>query len=316
MLSRLPTARKCDSVLGMTPTRSPFSNPKFLAASLLGSLIVGIVGVVASLTMQIAILGVLVSTLAGLLLAWLDEQAKRDANRAGLSSVGRVVDALEREPELSREFRRIGHAFLSLSEQTEPVLRTAAGTKLLSVAGELEHIARGTIAFHETESWRTAYRDLLQSDALRIYRSAAWVKCAGYWQDTPGRQSMRDNYDAINRGVIIERIFILPRELWPAGQLLPSESVLPWITDQHNHGVWAMLCLEADVKAEPDLPLDFGIYGDLAVGTQTLDDECRTLEFLLEFNREAVQLAEDRWRRLKLHATALRTLLDTEEKQS
>jgi len=73
-----------------------------------------------------------------------------------------------------------------------------------------------------------------------------------------------------------------------------------------------MLCRESDIESEPDLPLDFGIYGELAVGTQSLDEECRTREFLLDFNAEAVKLAEDRWRRLKLHATALRTLLDTE----
>lgn len=298
----------------MTRPQSPFSNPRFLATSLLGSAIVGVASVVTPLAAQIAILGVLVSTLAGLLVAWLDEHAQRDANRAELSTMGRVVDALENEPDLAREFRRIGNGFLALTEQTESVLRSAAATKLLSVASELEQIARGTISFRETESWRTAYRDLLQSDKLRTYRSVAWVKCANYWQDTPGRQSMRDNYDAINRGVIVERVVILPRELWPAEQLLPSDSVLAWIIDQHNHGVWVMLCLEADVESEPDLPRDFGIYGDLAVGTQILDDQCRTLEFQLEFKREAVQLANDRWRRLQLHATPLRTLLDTEEK--
>ena len=119
----------------------------------------------------------------------------------------------------------------------------------------------------------------------------------------------------MNRGVIIERIFILPAELWPAGQLLPSESVLPWITDQYNHGVWVLLCLEADIAAEPDLPLDFGIYGDVAVGTQDLDDDCSTREFLLEFNPESVKLAEDRWRRLILHAMPLRTLLDGKDER-
>jgi hypothetical protein len=298
----------------MTYLQSPFSHPKFLATSLLGSVIVGVAAVVTPPAAQIAILGVLVSALAGLLVAWLDGQAQRDANRAELSAMGRVVAALENEPDLAREFRRIGNGFVLLTEQTDSVLRSAAATKLLSMAGELEQIAQGTITFRETESWRTAYRDLLQSDKLRIYRSVAWVKRASYWQDTPGRQSMRDNYDAINRGVIIERIVILPRELWPAEQLLPSESVLPWIIDQHNHGVWVMLCLEADVESEPDLPRDFGIYGDLAVGTQILDDQCYTLEFQLEFKREAVQLANDRWRRLQLHATPLRTLLDTEER--
>lgn len=296
----------------MARSRNILANPRFLIASVLGSLVAGVASVVASLPTQIAILGVLVSTLVGLLLAWLDEQARREAGRAEMGGVGRVVEALQDEPELARLFRRMSDAFAALSDQTEPVLRSTAAIKLLAVASELELMARGTISFGETESWRTAYQQLLQSQALRIYRSAAWVKCATYWQDAPGRQSIRDNYDAINRGVIIERTFILPRELWPAGQLLPSESVLPWIMDQHNHGVWALLCLETDIESEPDLPLDFGVYGDLAVGTQVLDEDCRTCEFLLEFSGEAVQLANDRWQRLKLHAVPLRTLLDTE----
>ncbi len=296
----------------MSVPRSFISNPRFLAASLLGSLLASVTAVFYSIPIQIAVLGILVSTLVGLILAWLDEQARRDAGREGLSGIGRVVDALEDEPELARVLRRICDAFVLLSQQTEPVLRSAAGTKLLSVAGELELMARGTIAFRGTESWRTAYQELLRSERLRLYRSVAWVKCPNYWQDASGRQSIRDNYDAINRGVIVERILILPRELWPAGQLLPCESVMPWIMDQHNHRVWVMLCLEPEIESEPDLPLDFGIYGDLAVGTQSLDEECRTREFLLEFNVEAVKLAEDRWQRLKLHATPLRSLLDSE----
>jgi hypothetical protein len=296
----------------MSAPRSFLTNPRFLTASLLGSLLAGVTSVVATLPTQIAILGVLVSILAGLILAWLDEQARRDAGRVGLSRVARAVDALEDKPELARVFRRIGDAFVSISEQTDPVLSSATATKLLLVAGELELMARGNIAFRETESWRTVYQQLLKSESMRSYRSVAWVKCSNYWQDAPGRQSIRDNYDAINRGVIIERIFILPRELWPAGELMPSESVMPWIMDQHNHRVWVMLCLESDIESEPDLPLDFGIYGDLAVGTQSLDEDCRTREFLLEFNAEAVKLAEERWQRLKLHATPLRTLLDSE----
>lgn len=73
-----------------------------------------------------------------------------------------------------------------------------------------------------------------------------------------------------------------------------------------------MLCLENDLECEPDLPMDFGIYGDQAVGTQSLDEECRTREFLLEFSAEAAKLASERWERVKLHATPLKNLLDTE----
>ncbi|WP_442483379.1 hypothetical protein [Aeoliella sp. SH292] len=296
----------------MTRRRSIFSSPLLLGISLLGSLIAGIVGLSASLSVQIAVLGVLVSILAGLLFTWLDEQARRDVGRADLGGVARVVDALQDDPELAGELRRICNAFLALAEQTDPVFRAAVLTRLLALGNELELVSRGKITFRETESWRAAYRDLLQDKSLRLYRSVAWVKSPSYWQDAPGRQSIRANYDAMNRGVLIERIFILPAELWPAGQLLPNEIVLPWIMDQYNHGVWVLLCLEADIAAEPDLPLDFGIYGNSAVGRQDMDDDCRTREFLLEFNPEAVKLAEDRWRRLTLHATPLRTLLDGE----
>lgn len=254
----------------------------------------------------------MVSMLAGLLLAWLDEQERRDATRVELSALGRVVAALEEQPELAREFRRIGDAFESLTEQTDPVFRQVAITKLLSIAEELGRMATGTIVFRETESWRTAYQQLLRSEKLKLYRSVAWVQCADYWQDVPGCQSMRENFDAINRGVIVERIIILTREFWPAGRLLPADNVLPWIIDQHNHGVWVLLCLEDDVNSEPDLPMDFGIYGETAVGVQTLDRSCRTLEFSLQFGDEAVRLAEDRWERVKLHTTPLRTLLDNQ----
>jgi hypothetical protein len=287
-----------------------FSHPRFITTTLFGSLAVGVASVVGSLGMQIAILGVLVSALLGLLLAWLDAQHLGSSAREELlGTIGRAITALEDDFELSRVYRKISGSFEALCEQSEPVLRSAALTKLLGVASELDAMARGTIVFHETESWRTAYHELLKSEQLKVYRSAAWVKCPTYWQDAPGKQSIRDNYDAINRGLLIERIFILPASLWSADELLPQETALSWIMDQHNHGVWAMLCREEDVAAEPDLPLDFGIY-HVAVGVQTLDEHCRTREFRLQFGDEAVKLAEDCWRRLQLHATSLRMLLD------
>lgn len=300
----------------MSPPRKYLSNPRFLIASLLGALVTGVISVVGSIPVQIAVLGVLVSILVGLVLTWLEEQARRDAERAALSRLSLVIDSLDDKPELSHIFRRVGEAFLSIGEQADPVLRKTTETKLLSVAVELEQMASGTIVFRGTEAWRTVYQELLKTRHLTLYRSVAWVKSTAYWQDPPGRQSMRENYDAINRGVVIERIIVLPETLWQAGQLLPSETILPWIKDQYNHGVWVMLCLENDLECEPDLPQDFGIYGDQAVGTQLLDEECRTREFLLEFSAEAAKLASERWERVKLHATPLKNLLDTEADNS
>lgn len=297
----------------MAPPRKYLSNPRFLVASLAGSLVTGVAAAVGTLSVQIAILGVLISLLVGLVLTWLEEQARRDEERAALSQLSQVIDGLDDKPALARIFQKLGAAVLAISEQNDAVLRATTETKLLSVVSELEQMAAGTIVFRSTEAWRTVYQALLSSRNLKLYRSVAWVKSPAYWQDAPGRQSMHENYEAINRGVLIERIIILPRSLWPVESLLPSETILPWIKEQHHHGVWVMLCLEDDLQGEPDLPEDFGIYGHQAVGTQSLDEECRTREFLLEFNNDAVTLAAERWERVKLHATSLRTLLDKEK---
>ncbi|MDC0936280.1 hypothetical protein OAS39_08320 [Pirellulales bacterium] len=300
----------------MASPKDIFSNAQFITVTAMGSVIIGAAAAWGTIGVQVAVLGVLVSALSGLLVAWLDQQERRDRAREDLlGGIAETVSALQDSPDLAHVFRNISGSLRALSDHTEPVLLSTALTKLVGVSTELDRMARGTIVFHETESWRTAYRELLRSEQLKIYRSAAWVKCDNYWQDAAGKQSIEDNYDAIDRGVLIERVFILPDALWATGQLLPAEPVLTWIGEQHDHGVWATLCREEDIRTEPDLPLDFGIYG-VAVGVQTLDAECRTREFRLEFGAEAVSLAEDRWQRLLLHAVSLRSLLDKSDDQA
>ena len=68
--------------------------------------------------------------------------------------------------------------------------------------------------------------------------------------------------------------------------------------------------IRADVAEEPQLLCDFGIYGDRAAGLLELDDQCRTVRFTLDFASRAVQLFEERWRRLLLFAVTFRELLD------
>ena len=132
-----------------------------------------------------------------------------------------------------------------------------------------------------------------------------------YWQDEPGKRSMSVNFEAAHRGVLVERVIILRDELWPRNQLLPSQEILPWIEEQHNHGLWVTLVRESDLSSrEPDLLVDMGIYGDRAVGVQELDEMCRTLRFTLDVDPEAVQAADARWQRLLLYARSLRSLLD------
>jgi hypothetical protein len=181
--------------------------------------------------------------------------------------------------------------------------RVNAGSALLASAQHRGHAPAN-------DSWRTVYEWLPRSPDLREYQSVAWVRTPDYWQDLPGRQSLRANFEAAHRGVLVERIVILRDDLWPEGQALPGAAVLPWVEEQHNHGLWVLVVHESEVAGEPDLPADFGVYGDRAVGVQEFDGRSRTLRFTLTFDAQAVRLAKGRWRRLALYATSFQSLLD------
>ena len=67
---------------------------------------------------------------------------------------------------------------------------------------------------------------------------------------------------------------------------------------------------ESQIATEADLLVDFGIYGDRAVGIQELDEQSRTIRFVLDFDRQSLNLACDRWDRIALYATPYADLLD------
>ena len=259
---------------------------------------------------QLAILGAFVSILGGLFLSYLAQDDERERRRTEAIERLSVPLSLAPDRELYAQYLAICRSLTDLAGKADPILRQIALLKLASVVSQIESLAGGVVVFSLTESWRAVYEQLLRSRDVRKYRSVAWVKTADYWQDPPGRQSMQVNFEAVDRGLLIERVIILGDALWPRGQLLPSNEILPWIEEQHNHGMWVTLVRESDLTREPDLLSDVGIYGDRAIGTQELDEHSRTLRFTLEFTPQAVQLAEDRWRRINLYATSLRSLLD------
>ena len=263
---------------------------------------------------QIAVLGGLVSILAGLFLAFMEQDDERERCRNATLQQLSVPLSLTPHRDLYEPYLAICRALTELAQAGDPILREMACLKLASVAGQIESLASGTVVFAGTEGWRTVYERLLRSPDVKEYASIAWVRSRDYWQDSPGRQSMQVNFEAAHRGVLIERILILRNDLWPPGASLPQEAVLPWIYEQHNHGLWLTLVREGDVATEPDLLCDLGIYGDRAVGTQEMDEGARTFRFTLSFDLQEVRLARDRWRRLSLYAISFREILDKLER--
>ena len=294
------------------PSRRPvLLSFRFLGTAIIGSLVMTLVATLAPLPAQIAILGAFVSILGGLFVSYLEQEEDRDRRRTETIQRLAVPLALAPEEDLYPLYLAYCRALTALAEQADPLLREIAAIKLTSVNAQIGTIAAGTVVFAGTETWRTVYEQLLAGGSIREYRSVAWVRSASYWQDPPGRQSMRTNFEAVHRRVLIERIAILPDALWPNDTELPADAIQLWLQEQHDHGLHLILVRESALRGEPDLLADFGIYGHRAVGTQELDEQSRTVRFTLSFDPQAVLLADDRWRRLSIFGIPYQSLLAT-----
>ncbi|MBX9626516.1 MAG: hypothetical protein K2X82_22135 [Gemmataceae bacterium] len=270
-----------------------------------------LVATFAPLPAQLAVLGAFISILGGLFVSYLEQEESRDRRRNEVIERLAVPLALAPEEDFYPLYLAYCRALTTLAEQTDPLLREIAALKLASVNAQIESLAAGAVVFAGTETWRAVYEQLLAGGSVREYRSVAWVRSPNYWQDAPGRQSMRANFEAVHRRVLIERIAILPDADWPTDTGLPADPILSWLQEQHDHGLHLVLVRESALRGEPDLLADFGIYGDRAVGTQELDEHSRTVRFTLSFDPQAVRLADDRWRRLSIFGIPFQSLLAT-----
>lgn len=293
------------------PRRTVLLSFRFLGTALVGSLAMALVSTFADLAAQLAVLGSFVSILGGLFVGYLEQEEERETRRTEVLERLAVPLALAPEDDLYPHYLAFCRSLTTLAGQIDPVLREIAALKLASVNAQIESLASGTVVFAGTETWRAVYEQLLAGGSVREYRSVAWVRSANYWQDAPGRQSMRANFEAVHRRVLIERIAILPDADWPTDTELPADPIRTWLQEQHDHGLHLVLVRESALRGEPDLLADFGIYGDRAVGTQELDEHSRTVRFTLSFDSQAVRLADDRWRRLAIFGIPFQSLLAT-----
>ncbi len=218
---------------------------------------------------------------------------------------------LARDEEVFARYREFSHSLLTISWQNDPIYREVALQRLTEMAGELDSVAHGEVSFEGTETWRIVYENLLRSPGLFQYRSVSRMSTDSYWQDEPGRRSLKVNIELHQKEQIsVERIVIVRDSDWLSDSVLPSERIRQWIHQQHVVGIWVALVRELQLANEPDLLADFGIYGTRAVGTQQVDSHGRTVSFRLQFDFSTVEEAEARWKRLQVYATSYGDLLD------
>lgn len=218
---------------------------------------------------------------------------------------------LARDEDVFARYREFSRSLLTISWQNDPIYREVALRRLTEMAGELDSVAHGEVTFEGTETWRIVYEKLLRSPGLFQYRSVSRMSTDSYWQDEPGRRSLKLNIELHEKEQIsVERIVIVKDSDWLSDAVLPSERIRQWIHQQHVVGIWIALVRESQLANEPDLLADFGIYGTRAVGTQQVDSHGRTVSFRLQFDFSTVEEAEARWKRLQVYATSYGDLLD------
>lgn len=290
-----------------TRNRTLAASPGFWLFVVLISAAMVLLAAFSNATVQLAALSVLVAIGIGVL--W---EIQRDWSQ-WRKNIG-ILDTplfLAHDADLFEHYQRISRSLLRMSQNPDAIYRKTVLQQVGQISDQFTRLAAGTIVYEGTETWRLAYENLLRSTGLHLYRSIAWVKTLQYWQDEPGLQSMRLNYELHDAGRLnIERIAILAEEVWPKDEPLPRSPISDWIHEQHTHGIWTKLIRESSLRAEPYLLVDMGIYGNRAVGRQELDDRGRTVRFTLTFDFEAVVAAEERWLNLSVYAISYRDLLD------
>lgn len=276
----------------------------FLSASLLGTLIMGVLSAYGTLSVQIAIVGTLVSIMTGVSLTVMQEVERfsRQTNDA-LTNMGLILP-LTADSNVRNSYEEIIGALHVVVESPNAVFRTLGRERIAALSHDFRNLSRQRLIYVGTEAWRTAYAEVLQNTQVSEYRSVAWVRSENYWQDQPGHQSLRLNCELAERGVRVTRIIILraSERIERSGEF--PATILTWMEVQNRAGIKLMYVDENALLQEKDLLADYGIYGDVAVGILDTDDtSSRTLQFRLSFDAMDLAIHREKWERLLLYAT-------------
>jgi hypothetical protein len=267
-----------------------------------GSLLV-VLAAVGVPALPLALLGAGLIVVSGLVLY------SRRARPSDATEKPSALSELAGHRELERLYRVLCEALAAVASQPEGARKEAMTQKLIALGVQFRAIASGAGALSGAESWYVAHDAILAVPDLKEYRAIVRIPNAECVRDPAIQESLRASFAAVRRGVLVERILILAESLWPMGRLLPSDEILPWIEDQHNHGHRVILIRERDLAPETNLPIDTCMFDDWAVGTRDLDDHSRTGRVALDFTPTAVRTALGHLDRLSNLGISFRELL-------
>ena len=243
-----------------------------LVGGAIGLVVTTLIVTYAPQQIQLGLIGVLVLTIFGVLVALSHQLRKHLSRGRRLLTVLRAPVSLASEPDLFRIYEDVARSLMRIAQNTDVNLREFALLKLFNLTANLRDISQGTVVFTATESWRQMYERILLRPDIDSYQSVAWFRTEDYWRDRPGQRSVELNLKLAQRGLSIHRVLILCDYIWPPKAKLPARDVVDWIGPQVQAGITISLVRESELLGETDLLLDFGIYGKLATGIQYTDE--------------------------------------------
>jgi hypothetical protein len=288
--------------------RSDLVNPHFVASVAFGILMV-VLAAVGVPALPLAILAAGLALGRGLLAAP-DRRPLRDTPAAQPPALSPALGA---DGELTRLDQILRAALIAVAGQPDGPLKEIARQQLLTLGGQFHAAASGAGVTGGPESWYAAHDVVLTSFGLREYRALVRVHTPESTQKRVARESLRAVFTAVRRGVLVERVLVLAAPLWPAGRLLPTADIFPWIEEQNDHGVRVVLVREDALAAEDAASVDTCVFDDWAVGRRDLDDAARTARVTLDFTPDRVREALCRLDRLSRLGISVRDLLDQAE---
>ena len=227
---------------------------------------------------------------------WSPESHSRDDPQSPTQVIGDIQKELDRLSEIDVLPSRVFWHQVTL--------------RLHDTLSALSELTAGKLVFSSTETWRTVYRQVLESTNVKRYLSVALIRSDDYWRDAPGESSMQFNYELVAHGFHIHRLFIIDEFFWPRGARTPSKQLFHWILEQYQRGIEVSLLRLTDLEDEPTLVCDLGIYGASAVGYQHTDFEGKTTRYELGFTSNALQQAEELWKQLMVYAQPFADFID------
>lgn len=276
---------------------------EFWVTIIIGGLLLGFAFTFADLRVQLAAVGVYVTLLLGLVVAVLIRAVSVDVT---MRENQEISQRIAQNPNVRKFYDETIEPLCRIFEIKDNVFSSLVEERLADFQHELRtNLSAGKVTF-PAEAFRVTYADILSQPDIKEYKSVAWVKSEDYWQDPAGKSSLRFNLDLLQKGVDIERIFIVRDDVWD------SAKIKNWIRQQRDYKVKIdgeqkenkiriAVTKESLIPVKENLLEDYGIYGNRAMGVQNIDDKSKTTTFDLYFDKAKIAKARRDFEKLKIH---------------